>query len=234
MLTSKKLIRLLIITAIFGGFSGYRPALHAQRALGGAELDSACQAYADKAVKLAKEWEQLQCQKKLNVSPQLFDTDRDWHYKRCLGSAGTGITANLQSMEKELVPCRGVSGGQVSQPGTPTQPPVNNPRRDIPPPVTNSSNGDVWEIEVINSADLARSEHAFRIGSLNGRFSAQNLRAGGPDFSGQLNGSVFEAIMTDRTGYQANFVGHRSTAGRIEGTGCDNRGRSFSFTMVRR
>jgi len=40
--------------------------------------------------------------------------------------------------------------------------------------------------------------------------------------------------MTDRTGYQANFIGHRSSPSRIEGTGCDNRGRSFSFSMTRR
>jgi hypothetical protein len=234
MLTSRRRIRLLAIMAVMGWISGNGPALHAQKALGGSELESACQTYADKAIKLAKEWEQLLCQKKLNVSPQLFDTDRNYHYLRCKNSVGTTITADLQSMENDLLPCRGVSSRPATQPGTPEQPPINNPRRDNPPPTTNNRNGDWWDIVVINSADLARSEHTFSIGSLNGRFSAQNARTGGPDFSGQLNGSVFEAIMTDRTGYQANFVGHRSSPTRIDGTGCDNRGRSFSFSMTRR
>jgi hypothetical protein len=101
-------------------------------------------------------------------------------------------------------------------------------------PATRGSEGDLWNVLVINSADLGRSEHTCRIASLNGRFTARNARSGGPDFSGQANGSVFKAIMTDQTGYQANFVGHLSSPSRIEGTGCDNRGRSFSFSMTRR
>ena len=87
---------------------------------------------------------------------------------------------------------------------------------------------------MINSADLGRSRHTFRIPSLNGLFTAQNARSGGPDFSGQANGSTFEGVMTDRTGYRATLIGRRVSPTRIEGTGCDNRGRSYSFTMIRR
>ena len=85
---------------------------------------------------------------------------------------------------------------------------------------------------MINSADLARSCHTYRIPSLNGMFTGQNMNpAGGPEFRGQMNGSVFEAQMTDNTGYRATFIGHGTMTGDIEGTGCDNRNRSFSFVM---
>lgn len=234
MQTIGKFIRPLALLAIVGWGSGCAHRLFAQTALGGAELENACQVYADKAVKLAIEWEQLQCQKKLNVAPQLFTTDRNYHYSRCKNSVGTTIAADLQSMENELKPCRGASGTPGNPPGKPEKPPVNRPRRDNPPIETRNPTGDQWDILVINSADLARSDHSYRIPTLNGVFTAQNVLSGGPDFSGQVNGSVFEAVMTDRSGYRATFIGHLSGPGRIEGTGCDNRGRSFSFSMNRR
>ncbi|GEM_PF-3519464 len=226
--------------------------LFAQRALSGAELENSCQTYADKAVKYAKEWETRQCSKKLDYYPQLMDTDRTWHYNRCIGSAGSGINTNLKLMEDDLKKCPGDSGnndsytagtgytGTGNQGGNnnrPDNPPTwDNSRRDIP--VNSGGNpgsGEIWDIIVINSADLARSYHTFKIPSLNGIFTAQNMNpAGGPDFRGQMNGSVFEAQMTDNTGYVAKFIGHGTMSGDIEGTGCDNRNRSFSFTMKRR
>lgn len=234
MQTIGRFIRLLALLVIVGWVSGNAPDLIAQTALSGADLENACQVYADKAVKLANEWEQLQCQKKLNVAPQLFTTDRNYQYGRCKNSVGTTIAADLQSMEDELKPCRGASGKPGNPPGKPENPPVNIPRRDNPPVEPVNPTGDLWDIVVINSADLARSEHSYRMPIPNGRFAGQNARPGGPDFSGQVNGSVFEAVMTDRSGYRATFIGHLSAPGRIEGTGCDNRGRSFSFLMNRR
>jgi hypothetical protein len=226
--------------------------LFAQRALSGAELENACQTYADKAVKYAKEWETRQCSKKLDYYPQLMDTDRIWHYNRCIGSAGSGINTNLKLMEDDLKKCPGDSGnndsytagtgytGTGNQGGNnnrpDNQPPWDNSRRDTPlNSGGNSGSGEIWDIIVINSADLARSYHTFKIPSLNGIFTAQNMNpAGGPDFRGQMNGSVFEAQMTDNTGYVAKFIGHGTMSGDIEGTGCDNRNRSYSFTMKRR
>jgi hypothetical protein len=220
--------------------------LSAQRVLSGAELESGCQTYADKAVKLAKEWADLQCQKKLNVSPQIFDTDREYHYKRCKNSVGTSIAADLQLMENELKPCRGISnqnGGNPGNPGNPGRPDTpdlrnrrpDTPRRDTPGNDSNNSTGEIWDITVINSADLARSYHTFRIPTVNGMFTAKNMNpAGGVEFIANLNGSVFEGLMTDNTGYRATLIGHRTSSGDIEGTGCDNRSRSYSFTMKRR
>jgi hypothetical protein len=234
MQTIGKFIRFLAFLAIVGWGFGNATDLFAQAALGGAALENGCQAYANKAVKYANEWEQLQCQKKLNVAPQLFTTEKNYHYNRCKNSVGTTIAADLQSMENELKPCRGVSGRPVNPPGKPENPPAIMPPRDNPPIETRNTTGDVWDIVVINSSDLGRSEHSYRISTLNGRFTAQNTRSGGPEFSGQANGSVFEAVMTDHSGYWANFVGHLSSPKRIEGTGCDNRGQSFSFSMDRR
>jgi hypothetical protein len=229
--------------------------LLAQKILSGSELENGCQAYADKAVKLAKEWEELQCQKKLNNSPQLFDTDRTWQYNRCRNSVGTTIASDLQSMENDIKPCRAMSGrqggqtqgwqggqggqgsqgGQGGQPRWPDNTNTRNPGWNTPGNNNGNLSGEIWDITVINSADMARSYHTFRIPSLNGRFTGQNLNpAGGPDFSGQMNGSVFEAVMTDNTGYRATFIGHGAGYGAIDGTGCDNRNRSFSFTMRRR
>lgn len=230
MQTTGKFILLLVLLAIVGWVSGNAPALFAQTALSGAELEDACQVYADKAVKYGKEWEQLQCPKKLNVGMQLFSTDRNYLYNRCKNSVGTTIAADLQSMETELKKCIGAS----DTPGNPQAPPANNPRQNNPPTEPLNTTGDIWDIIVINSANLARSDHSYRFPILNGLFTAQNTRSGGPDFSGQANGSVFEAVMTDRTGYRATFIGHLSSPGRIDGTGCDNRGRSFSFSMIRR
>jgi hypothetical protein len=230
-----KCIRLLAIIALLAWISGMVPESYAQTVLSGAALENGCQAYADKAVNYAKEWERLQCQKKLNVAPQIFDTDRTYHYNRCMRSVGTTIAADLESMEKELIPCRGISGRPDTPPDKPATPTTTIPQRPDPPTTpTRTSGGDLWDIEVINSADLARSEHTFRIASLNGQFKAENTRSGGPEFSGRLSASVFDALMTDQTGYRATFIGHLSRSGRIEGTGCDNRGRSYSFTMVRR
>ena len=234
MQTIGKFIRLLAFLAIVGWGLGNATDLFAVTPLSGAELENGCQAYADKAVKYANEWEQFQCQKKLNVAPQLCTTDRNYHYNRCKNTVGTAIAADLQVLEKWLESCGVPTGGPGNPPGKPANPPVITPRWENPPIETKNATGDVWDIIVINSADLGRSEHAYRISTLNGRFTAQNMRSGGPEFSGQLNGSVFEALMTDRTGYWANFVGHMSSPKRIEGTGCDSRGQSFSFSMDRR
>jgi hypothetical protein len=244
-------VQFFMCLAIVGFGPWNRTNLFAQRILGGAELENACQTYADKAVKLAKQWEERECNKKLGLAqPQLMDTDRTWHYNRCKGSVGTGIDANLKSMEDDLRKCpggsdkdktqiagtgiagTGDSGGDNSRRDNPGW---GNRRRDTPPNNNLSSGGDIWDITVVNSADLARSFHVYRIPSLNGMFTSQNLNpAGGPELRGQMNGSVFEAVMTDNTGYRANFIGHGTMSGEIEGTGCDNRNRSFSFLMKRR
>lgn len=207
----------------------------AQTALGGAQLESACQAYADKAVKNAQEWEQLQCQKKLNVSPQMFDTDRNYHYNRCKNSVGTSIASDLKAMEDQLAPCRGISGGTQQVPSRPVPPRYRNNGRDNIPSMDTTNEGDIWDIQVINSADLGRSDHTYRIGGgMNGAFTAKNMSSNGIQFTGGLNGTKFEGLMTDSTGYRATLIGHLASPGRIEGTGCDNRGRSYSFSMVRR
>jgi hypothetical protein len=246
-----RLIQLLVCLAIVGLGSWNRTDIFAQRILGGAELENACQTYADKAAKIAKEWDARDCGKKLDYFPQLMDTDRTWHINRCKGSVGTSIDANLKLMEDDLKKCPGSSGkdgsytagtgiaGTGNQGGNNNRrdnPQWDNPRRGNPGnDIRNSGGGEVWDIVVINSADLAQSFHTYRIPSLNGMFTAQNMNpAGGPDFRGQMNGSVFEALMTDNTGYRANFIGHGAGFGVIEGTGCDNRNRSFSFTMKRR
>jgi hypothetical protein len=240
MKTAGRLIQLFVCLAIIGLGPWNCADLWAQRVLSGAELENGCQTYADKAVKLANEWENLQCQKKLNVSPQIFDTDREYHYKRCKNSVGTSIASDLQLMENELKPCRGISDQPGGQRGRPDQPdprdrPRDIPRRDPPGSDFGNSNGEIWDVTVINSADLARSYHTFRIPTLNGMFTAKNMNpAGGVDFKGQLNGSVFEGLMTDNTGYRATLIGHRTASGDIEGTGCDNRNRSYSFLMKRK
>jgi hypothetical protein len=248
--TMRRNIQFLVCLAVIGICSAAGASLFAQRILSGAELEKGCQAYADKAVKMAKEWEDRQCGKKLGLFPQLMDTDRIWHYTRCKNSVGTSIDENLKLMEDDLKKCpggsdrdenhtagtgragTGNSGGNNSRRDNPGWDP---PRRDYPRNENSNSGGDIWDITVVNSADLARSYHVYRIPSLNGIFTARNMNpAGGPDFRGQMNGSVFEAIMTDNTGYRANFVGHGTMSGDIEGTGCDNRNRSFSFVMKRR
>ncbi len=221
--------------------------LFAQRILSGAELENACQTYADKAVKIAKEWQDRQCQKKLDYAPQLMDTDKAWHYGRCKNSVGTSIDANIKLMEDDLKKCPGGSGqtaglddggnqggfgGEKGRPDIPRDTGRDNSGRINNGNDNLNGSGDLWDIVVINSADLARSYHTFRIPSLNGIFTGRNMNpAGGPEFRGQMNGSVFEALMTDNTGYRANFIGHGMGFGSIEGTGCDNRNRSFSFTM---
>jgi hypothetical protein len=250
MQTKRRMIQLFVCFAIFGLGHWSGTPLVAQRILSGGELENGCQAYADKAVKIAKEWEERQCQKKLDYSPQLMDTDRAWHYNRCRNSVGTSIDANLKSMEDDLKKCPGTSGqtgglgdagnqggwgGQRDKPDTSRDPLRDNSRRDRTRNDAGNSGGEVWDITVTNSADLTRSYHTCRIPSLNGMFTGQNMNpAGGPDFRGQMNGSVFEGLMTDNTGYRANFIGHGAGFGVIEGTGCDNRSRSFSFTMKRR
>ena len=250
MQTFRKFVQVFACLAVVGFATSYRTDLFAQKILSGAELENACQAYADKAVKMAKEWEDLQCGKKLGYFPQFMDTDRTWHYNRCKNSVGTSIDANLKSMEDDLKKCPGNSIINKNQPGGAgtsgsgdrggdnsgrDTPDGNFPGRNNPRNERGNSGGETWDILVVNSADLARSYHTFRIPSLNGAFAAQNMNpAGGPDFKGQMNGSVFEALMTDNTGYRANFIGHKTMTGDIEGTGCDNRNRSFSFTMKRR
>jgi hypothetical protein len=243
-----RFIQICVCLSVIGLGPWNRAELFAQRILGGAELENGCQLFADKAVKMAKEWERRDCGKKLSYFPQLMDTDKTWHYKRCIGSVGTSIDANLKLMEDDLKKCpgdpgqtaglgnagnQGNWGDQRGRPGNPPDPwQENNRRINNGNDNVTASGGDLWDILVINSADLARSYHVYQIPSLNGMFTARNMNpAGGPDFRGQMNGSVFEAVMTDNTGYRANFIGHGAGHGIIEGTGCDNRNRSFSFTM---
>ena len=245
-----KFIQLFVCFAFIGFGPWIKTDLFAQRTLGGAELENGCQTYADKAIKMAKEWERLDCGKKLGLYPQIMDTERDWQYKRCIRGVGTTIEPDLKSMEDNLKQCPGFSGqpgdqqgyqqggnrggqqgGQQRRPDTPTW---TNPRRNTPQTDIGNSSGEIWDIIVINSADLGRSYHSYRIPSLNGIFTAQNTIPDGPEFRGQMNGSVFEAVMTDDTGYRATFIGHGAGFGAIEGTGCDNRNRSYSFTMKRR
>jgi hypothetical protein len=225
----------LMTTPVLIVISGLTQSLPAQTALSGSALESACQVYADKAVNYAKEWEQLQCQKKLNVSPQIFDADRTYQYNRCKNSVGTSIASDLKLMENELAPCRAIAGRPGNPPGRPEPPrPPTNGRDNITSTEKANADGDLWEIVVINSADLGRSDHAYRIGSMNRPFTAKNTRSNGIEFTGELKGSQFEGLMTDKTGYRATLIGHLSNPGRIDGTGCDNRGRSYSFTMTRR
>jgi hypothetical protein len=229
-----KIVWFMIFPVLIGIFGLIR-SLPAQTALSGAALESACQSYADKAVQCAKEWEQLQCQKKLNVSPQIFDADRTYQYNRCKNSVGTSITSDLKLMENELAPCRGISGKPGTLPGRPEPPrTITHGRDNITSTESTHVDGDLWDILVINSADLGRSEHTYRMGAMNGPFTAKNTRSNGVEFTGELKGSQFEGVMTDKTGYRASLIGHLSSPGRIDGTGCDNRGRSYSFSMTRR
>jgi hypothetical protein len=105
-----KTVQFLEFLILIGSICGPGKSL-AQRVLSGAELENSCQAYADKAVQNSKEWEQLQCQRKLNESNQIFDTDRTYQYNRCIRSVGTSIASDLKYMEDELRKCRGISGG---------------------------------------------------------------------------------------------------------------------------
>jgi hypothetical protein len=230
-----KKIAWLITLSVLVGISGIVRNLSAQTALSGAGLESACQSYADKAVAYAKEWEQLQCQKKLNVAPQIFNADRTYQINRCRNSVGTSIASDIKLMETELAPCIGMSGKPGNPPGRPQPPgPITNGRDNITSTEKATADGDLWDIVVINSADLARSDHTYRIGPINKPFTAKNTRSNGIEFAGELKGSQFEGVMTDKTGYRATFIGHLSSPSRIDGTGCDNRNRSYSFSMTRR
>lgn len=235
----------LAVAGLFGLVSD----LSAGNPLGGAALENGCRAYADKAVKNAREWKQLDCGRKMNLGVQLMDTDPNFHYNRCKNSIGTTIDADLQLQEEHLKKCRGIAGAggtqtQGAQPPsiTPpvTQPPVTQPpmgTRPPPPPPTNPgavSVADVWDLVVINSVNLARSQQSYQIPALNGRFKARNLVAGNLELEGAVSGSAFEAVATDNTGYRANLFGRVVNKGGIEGTGCDNRGRGFSFTLIKR
>lgn len=61
---------------------------------------------------------------------------------------------------------------------------------------------------MINSVDLARSQQTYRIPApLKGRFKGENVVAGNLDFEGDVSGSAFHAVGTDRTGYRAEFFG---------------------------
>jgi hypothetical protein len=228
---------------------GYTSNSAAGNLLSGAELESGCRAYSEKAVKIANEWKERDCGKRLNLGLQSMDTDYNYHYNRCTRSGGTTIDADLKDMRNYIKQCRGVTAGtgMVTPPiGThppPTQPPATQPPQPkpptgtVPPPSTagNVSAGDVWDVVVINSVDLARSQQTYRIATpLNGRFKGQNVVAGNPDFEGEVSGSTFHGVMTDRTGYRAEFFGRKAAPGRFEGTGCDNRNRSYSFTLVKR
>lgn len=225
--TMVKLFKLTVLLITMAWGLGNAADLFAQTILSGTALENGCRTYADRAVKNANEWTQLQCQKRLNVSPQLFDADRAYHLKRCFGSAGTTISSDLQSMENDLTACKGLASPPPAHPST------NRPYRE-PSGKTENQTGDLWDVVVINSEDLARSLHTYQIPALSGAFIARNMRSGGPELSGKVNGSVFKALMTDRSGYEATFIGRLSGTKRIEGTGFDNRGRSFSFTMIRR
>jgi hypothetical protein len=228
---------------------GYASSSTAGNPLSGAALEDGCRAYAEKAEKNSKKWMERDCGKKMSLAPQIMDTDFNWQYRRCIGSVGTSIDADLQEQEKLLKQCRGVTAGTgvvtpptgTNPPSTPPpgpQPPQPKPPTSavVPPSATgNMSAGDVWDLVVINSVDLARSQQTYRIPApLNGRFKGQNLVAGNPDFEGEVSGSAFRAVMTDRTGYRAEFFGRTAASGRIEGTGCDNRNRSFSYTLIKR
>jgi len=59
---------------------------------------------------IPKEREQLQCQKKLNIVPQIFTSEGNYHYNRCNNIVGTAIAADLQAMEDFLLSCRGPVG----------------------------------------------------------------------------------------------------------------------------
>jgi hypothetical protein len=230
---------------VLGGFSNS----FAGNALGGAALENGCRVYSEKAVKNAKEWKERDCGKKLNLGVQLMDTDYNFHYNRCKNSVGTTIDADLQEQDKYLKQCRGVTGGTgvvtppagTYPPSTPppgNQPPQTRPPTPTvppPPPAGSAAAGDVWDLVVINSVDLARSQQTYHIPApLNGRFKGQNVVVGNLDFEGDVSGSAFHAVATDRSGYRAEFFGRVATKNRIEGTGCDNRNRGFSFTLVKR
>lgn len=205
---------------------GYALPAFSSSPLSGAMLDQGCRTFADKAAKYGTEWEQRQCSKKLNVSPQELDSDYNTHFRRCMGSVGTTIDRDLKSMESYLLKCRGVTPGVESKD---KRPPVT-----VPVAVDQASGGDVWDLVVINSVDLGRSQQSYRIPGVNGNFKGANLVSGGLEFSGNFNGSSFQAHASDKTGYQANFFGRKVTPSRVEGTGCDNRNRSYSFTLIKR
>jgi len=145
--------------------------------------------------------------------------DANYHFNRCKGSVGTTIDGDLQSMENYLKQCRGTSSSK----------PIVVPK---PPTVRKSE--DVWDLIVINKANNARSNQSYRIPSVTGRFTAQNIVSGNLALGGEVRGSSFKAIGTDNTGYQAYFIGKAVGTDRFQGEGYDNRGRKFTFELVRR
>ncbi len=243
------------VLAVAGGLICVTDLL-AGTALGGAALESGCRAYADKAVKNALEWRQRDCGKKLNLGVQLMDTDPNFHLNRCRNSVGTTIDTDLKLQEENLNKCRGISGTGGTQPqGTRppampppvTPPPVTPPMgtKPLPPSQTNPpqpppvnpgsvSAAAVWDLVVINSVTLGRSQQSYQIAGLSAQFKARNVVPGGLALEGTISGSAFEAVATDQTGYRANFFGRVVNKGHVEGTGCDNRGRGFSFTLIKR
>jgi len=236
-----------VVTAAFFVL-GLAPTSWAGPMLSGAALDSGCRAYADQAVKNSKEWERRDCGKKLNLGVQLMDTDYNWQLNRCLRSVGTSIDTDLQEQEKYLKQCpQDVIGGTgvVPPAGTyppPTPPPVTQPPQPRPPtpvhppavPSGKASAGPAWDLIVIESVTLGRSQQTYRIPSpIEGAFKGVNVAAGNPDFEGEYSAPAFRAVMTDPTGYRADFFGRKTESGKFEGTGCDNRGRSFSFKLVK-
>jgi hypothetical protein len=243
------------VLAVAGGLV-FVPDLFAANPLGGAALETGCRAYADKAVKNAQEWKRLDCGKKLNLGVQLMDTDFNFHFNRCRNSIGTTIDTDLKFQEEHLKKCPGFAAGGGTQtqgtkppvmPPPATQPPVTPPMgtRPPPPPPTDPptpppanpgavSAADVWDLVVINSVTLGRSQQTYHIATLSGQFKARNVVADNLELEGSVSGAAFEAVATDKTGYRANLYGRLVSTGRVEGTGCDNRGRGFSFALNKR
>ena len=249
MLKIKLFCRVFKTLLALAWLTGFAVNASAGNALSGAALENGCRTYADKAVKNSKEWKERDCGKKLQLDIQVMDTDFNWQYKRCMGSVGTTIDTDLQIQETHLQKCRGVTAGTgvvtppagtypPSTPPTGTQPPQTRPPTPTvppPPPTGSAAAGDLWDLVVINSVDLAHSQQAYHIPApLNGRFKGQNVVAGNLDFEEDVSGSAFHAVATDRSGYRAELFGRVAAKNRIEGTGCDNRNRSFSFTLVKR
>lgn len=226
MATSRWMKWLMACVAVVAAVGGHAAAGFAGNPLSGAALDAGCRAFADKAAKYGAEWEQRQCVQKLKVGPQEFDSDYNTHLKRCLGSVGTAIDRDLQTMESYLQKCRGAAGTSNQPGGPPPAPPQ--------PTTAQTSGGDVWDLVVLNSFDQARSQHSYRIPTVNGNFVGACLVPGGMEFSGNFSGSVFRAFGADKTGYQANFFGRMVSPERVEGTGCDNRNNGYTFTLIKR
>ncbi len=138
----------------------------------GPELENRCRQFALRAVEQSKIW----FDNKLNLLPdvpisQLFDTRFDYHYNRCIGSAGQCMAGDEAFRLKNLA----IYMPPVSPPHGPVAPPAPAP------PSPDAIRIELWRVTVNGRRERLRVE----IREMDGRvlFSAKGRRT---QFSGEI------------------------------------------------